>query len=75
MRFTFKAMSCQVAANPCAGKNKFLFLTGWAKFYLGWKKNTLLQALVRGLACSGLQECIFCGLGNLSLKAEFEFAL
>jgi hypothetical protein len=27
------------------------------------KKNTLLQALSSGLACSGLQESIFCSVG------------
>jgi hypothetical protein len=37
------------------------------------EKNTLLQALVRGLACSGLQECIFFvrGLSFFSPKSKY----
>lgn len=42
----------------------FIFFKGGIffknNFILGGRKYTLLQALVRGLACSGLQECIFC---------------
>ena len=50
------------ALPPCGGEKKIKKRRGGKNSFWVGEKNTLLQALVCGLACSGLQECIFlCG--------------
>jgi hypothetical protein len=58
------------ALTRAEGKINFFFKEGWAKIFLGRKKNTLLQALVSALACSGLQECIFSGLALFQTQSQ-----
>ena len=59
-RFTLIAVSLQVCSMPVRWGNNFIKKKkGGKKFFLGGRKNTLLQFLVCALACANCKSAFF----------------